>query len=669
MHVKVYEKTAVVSEVILSLINSVTYKHYPIKSDPIRLGASKGRDTMNKFKLQVIGALGAIIGSIILIVAMFDYYAFRSESMALNQQLLMEKNNTLAAEITEKFESYRDILSSMQLQDYEIGTEKLSDRDSNTLTSVYKLLHNRAYGTYLFDITGAAYRRSGSNMGKSYKGRSYYNALFVDGKSFFVGPPYNMSGKKKPAMAMAYKVSPEIALMLTVHIETLLSNYKERDDLFIYSANGTVMLAPDEAFIGQKIADVQPNFTEFSQDNPVISYSVEQQGETQQLTAFWAKMDINGWQYVTVKKNSIINESANDQLLYTLLIGFVSFVVAILVLMYVIKKLVLTPVGGAPEEMEELMHQMASGDLRLTVPVTGNNTGIYRSLMTLSTQLKEVLSNSLSISNSVSASSEELNVTMNETLSNMQKEKNQVEQISAAISQLSTASQEVSNNAVDAEAQTNQALASLASGKVTLEENIALTNEITVSVDDSAVIVDELKKFTVDVVTVIDVINSISDQINLLALNAAIEAARAGEAGRGFAVVADEVRSLASKTQQSTVNIQEIIIKLQQQAEKASNNMAQNVELIEGSVVLSNKVQEAFDEIEEATKAISEINGLVATASVEQTSVIEDISKNTSSAYDLVQQNVEATNQILQGATELSQLAQTQKDDIEFFKV
>ena len=258
---------------------------------------------------------------------------------------------------------------------------------------------------------------------------------------------------------------------------------------------------------------------------------------------------------------------------------------------------------------------------------------------------------------------------MNDTLKNMESEKQQVEQISTAIYELSTTSQEVSSKAVSAEDETKVSLSNIESGKVTLEKNIALTNDISISVTETAMIVDELRKFTIEIVTVIDVINGISDQTNLLALNAAIEAARAGEAGRGFAVVADEVRSLASKTQQSTVSIQDIILKLQQQAEKASSNMTQNVDLIEGSVVLADQVKAAFEDIAQATKAISEINAMVATASVQQTGVTEDISKNTTEAFDLVQQNVQSINQALQAATELAQLAQTQKDDIGFFKV
>ena len=97
--------------------------------------------------------------------------------------------------------------------------------------------------------------------------------------------------------------------------------------------------------------------------------------------------------------------------------------------------------------------------------------------------------------------------------------------------------------------------------------------------------------------------------------------------------------------------------------------MIKNVDLIEGSVELADQVKASFEDISHAINAISEINALVATASLEQTSVTEDISKNTTQANDLVNENVSAINETLQATAELAQLAQTQKDDLAFFKV
>ena len=622
---------------------------------------------MKKFKLQVILALGTIVAAIIIIIALLDFLAFRTESMSLNKDILIEKNATLEAGISEKFENYKLILSSIELEEHEVGAPELSSKNAAAMSAVYGILKERSNGVYLFDKTGSSYRKDGSNTDKNYKGRSYYKAVFDRNEEFYVSSTYMSKGLR--FIAIVYKVNPNVALMTTIQLDTFLVDIKDRKDLFVYTDNGTIIIAPYEDLLGQKILDVRPDYEQFTPETPELSYQAEINGTTEGITAFWGRMNINGWGYVTFTTSNKITNDANSQLLYSLAIGLVCFIIACLILLVVMDKLVLKPVGGAPEDIAKLIEKMAGGDLTVKLTPSAKDTGIYRSLVALSNQLSEIVCNSLKVSESVASSSEQLNVVMNDTLNNMESEKQQVEQISTAIYELSTTSQEVSSKAVSAEDETKVSLSTIDSGKVTLEKNIALTNDISISVAETAMIVDELRKFTIEIVTVIDVINGISDQTNLLALNAAIEAARAGEAGRGFAVVADEVRSLASKTQQSTVSIQDIILKLQQQAEKASSNMTQNVDLIEGSVVLADQVKAAFEDIAQATKAISEINAMVATASVQQTGVTEDISKNTSEAFDLVQQNVQSINQALQAANELAQLAQKQKDDIGFFKV
>jgi methyl-accepting chemotaxis protein len=276
---------------------------------------------------------------------------------------------------------------------------------------------------------------------------------------------------------------------------------------------------------------------------------------------------------------------------------------------------------------------------------------------------------SLEIAESVSSSSQELNMVMTDTMKNMSDEQQQVEQISTAIYELSSTSQEVSSKAVDAEDETKSSRSTIVDGQVILDKNIALAEDINQSVLESSKIVEELRQFTVEIGSVTDVIKGISEQTNLLALNAAIEAARAGEAGRGFAVVADEVRSLASKTQESTVSIQEIISKLQEKSENANSNMERNISLIDGSVKLADQVKSSFGNISGAIDRISEINGMVATAAVEQTNVTEEVAKNTTMTSDLVQQNVSAIEQTLQASNELAQQAQKLKDELDYFKV
>ncbi|MCZ2801984.1 MULTISPECIES: methyl-accepting chemotaxis protein [Vibrio] len=282
------------------------------------------------------------------------------------------------------------------------------------------------------------------------------------------------------------------------------------------------------------------------------------------------------------------------------------------------------------------METVASGDLTTKLESTGKETGVYLSLINLTNQLSTLVKNSHSISENVSSAAQELNVVMSDTQNNAQGELEQMEQVSTAINELSSTSQEVSSKAVMAEEEARKSQANVEKGKHTLDGNIALINQINASVNESAEIVEQLSNFVLEIGSVTEVINGIADQTNLLALNAAIEAARAGEQGRGFAVVADEVRSLASRTQESTVSIQEIIEKLQVQSNSANKNMQRNVDLIEESVLATAEVTQAFEEIAHATQAISDINALEATASQQQYAVTEEISESTTHTFDLV---------------------------------
>jgi len=626
---------------------------------------------MNKFKIQTIGTLSLLIAVIVIVLAALDYTAFRNESIHQHKELLREQNQTIESQITERFTSYRNELASLYTFDGDIGVENLATHVIRQLQTLKRVQQNVSEDIAIVTSDGALYNSNGEKLEFNAKegNRSYYNAVFNEGKEFFVSSPFKSVSTGNIVLAVIYKINETTAIFSNIRVESVLGNIAKLDNIFLYSHDGTILLAPYPEYVGTNIFEQRPLYKQFSADHPELSYTASVDGKDTDFTAFWSNLEASDWSFVTFIRDSEIEQGANGQLVSAAVTGLLSIIVAGIILMYIINRLVLKPVGGAPDEIASLMETMASGDLTQKVNSAGKETGIYRSLINLSSQLSDLIKNSHSISQNVSSAAQELNVVMDETQGNAQNELKQMEQVSTAVNELSSTSQEVSSKAVMAEDEAKKTQESVDNGKQTLEKNINLTSQINESVTTTAQLVNELSQFVIEIGSVTEVINNISEQTNLLALNAAIEAARAGEQGRGFSVVADEVRVLATRTQESTVNIQNIIEKLQAQSEKANKNMMQNVDLISESVVLADQIKAAFENIETASQSISDINTLVATASQQQFAVTEDISQSITQTFDLVNKNVAAIQQTLQASTELSQLAEAQTHELEYFKV
>ncbi|MCQ4312996.1 methyl-accepting chemotaxis protein [Pseudomonas stutzeri] len=238
----------------------------------------------------------------------------------------------------------------------------------------------------------------------------------------------------------------------------------------------------------------------------------------------------------------------------------------------------------------------------------------------------------------------------------MAQQRQETDQVATAIHEMSAAAQEVAQSAQNAASAAQQTDQEGQDAKRVVNISVQRIHALVQDIRESGASIDNLREDVDSIVNVLGVIRSIADQTNLLALNAAIEAARAGEAGRGFAVVADEVRALASRTQQSTQEIQGMIDRLEQGTQSAVNAMTRSSEAGESSSEQANRAGVSLDAIAQLIGTINAMNAQIASAAEEQTSVAEEINRSVHQIAMSVDQVADETQQGAQTARNLEQL-------------
>ncbi|BAZ93225.1 hypothetical protein TspCOW1_18490 [Thiohalobacter sp. COW1] len=254
-----------------------------------------------------------------------------------------------------------------------------------------------------------------------------------------------------------------------------------------------------------------------------------------------------------------------------------------------------------------------------------------------------------------------------QTLNGAQAQQAEVDQVASAVNEMAATVQEVARNtSVTAEA-AKTAQQEVATGKQVVNATAATIERLTGEVGQAAQTMESLRSQTDDIGTVIDVISGIAEQTNLLALNAAIEAARAGEHGRGFAVVAEEVRGLATRTQQSTGEIQSIIERLQGEAKSAAAVMEQGQNTAHESVEQAQQAVASLNTISDNVATISDMATQIATAAEEQSAVADEINRNVTNISDGAGQTLDAARQSACDATQLAEMVHTMESMLKQF--
>ena len=393
---------------------------------------------------------------------------------------------------------------------------------------------------------------------------------------------------------------------------------------------------------------------------------------THVLSAF-APLDIAGLNWAILAEIDEVeafapaNQLSNSLWLYGLSI---LVVVALLAVLFAVKasNLISTPIlqisnfiSGVAKDLD----LTARLDMKRTDEIGDASKALNNMLITM----QKTMNNVTDASSEIAAASEETSVITEQTSQAVQKQQSETTQVASAMNEMTATVQEVARNTSDTSMATDKAAEQVDTGIVAMDKTASLVQQLADVTETAVASINQLKKRSMDISTVLDVINNIAEQTNLLALNAAIEAARAGEHGRGFAVVAEEVRTLASKTTASIGEITNMIDMLQQGSNNAVDSMEKSQKQVNEALTQANSTKEALRMISEVISHINDMSRQIATAAEEQGAVAEEINRNIVSINDMTNQTAEGTVQTSVASKDLARLATTLNDLVKQFKV
>ncbi|KAA5839858.1 MULTISPECIES: methyl-accepting chemotaxis protein [Pseudomonas] len=456
-------------------------------------------------------------------------------------------------------------------------------------------------------------------------------------------------------------------LSLQTLIETL--NALDFDGMgyaFLVSADGKILVHPDKALVMKSLSEAYP------QNTPRINgdfSEIEVEGKTRIVTFTPIKglPSVNWYIGLSVDKDkafSMLSEFRTSAIIATVIA-----VAIIIALLGMLIRVLMQPL----HVMTRAMQDIADGEGDLTRRLTIQNQDEFGILGTAFNRFVERIHGSI---REVSSATEHVNEVAlrvvsasNSSMLNSDEQASRTNSVAAAINQLGAAAQEIARNAAQASQQASDARNLAEDGQQVVDRSILAMNQLSDMISASSSNIETLNSKTVNIGQILEVITSISQQTNLLALNAAIEAARAGEAGRGFAVVADEVRNLAHRTQESAQQVQTMIEELQVGARESVSTMSNSQRHSQDSVEIANQAGERLNSV---TQRIGEIDGMnqsVATATEEQTSVVESINMDITEINTLNQEGVENLQSTLRACSDLEQQAARLKQLVGSFRI
>lgn len=517
-----------------------------------------------------------------------------------------------------------------------------------------------------------------------YTGTGHWRTVSEDKDPWFFGfikttKPYTLSINvepklKKAALFINYRTPDGNSLagigMSISQVVELVSSYKigEHGLAYIADTDGKIQFHPDDS--------VKPGMLLNSYYGEEVSSDLLDSKQTHVLETNQNKNAIIAAKFIPSLNWYVVIEIPTEELYGPInssslkLVGLNFVVAALLIVLGLwIAMGVAQPVSKAAKMLTTI--STGDADLTQTMPVTtGDEVGLLASSFNkFIEQLRVLITAVVKNADNVGHSAVDLSDAAKITKNNTENQQQSIDMVAAAINEMGATVQEISKNAHDTAHAAQSASQESIEGQEVVNKTVSGINGVYEKVQSASAVIQTLAENVGEISSVLEVIRGISEQTNLLALNAAIEAARAGEQGRGFAVVADEVRTLAQRTQESTEEINSMIQKLQGGAKDAVGAMNSGIETASDAVENADTAGKSLEKITQSINAISDLSIQVATATEEQSSVVEELNSHMLNIKDMSDNNTQQTITINEKCAELNQNSKTLTALVGNFKI